>query len=276
VKIDPTGESFVPVLIENLRDPSDEVRRFAAWALGDLGPKAAGAVNPLTEALQDPEAIVRASAAGALWKIDEKAASNAVPVLAAALRSANEEHARRCAAQQVLGTGPEAVRAVPALVENLSNDRIAPDMADALGRIGPRAEAAVDPLTEVLRDEKGRIRVWAAEALWRIRRDDASLKPLIEALGSDDPWAPQSAAIALGNIGPPAKTAAGALTELLEHPENYVRQSAADALEKIDPASADGKTEKPSDEDDVGHLGFPGGPLSDKEPPPLKPLKPLE
>jgi HEAT repeat protein len=160
------------------------------------------------------------------------------------------------------------------LVENLSNERIAHDMADALGRIGPRAVAAVEPLTEVLRDDKGQIRVWAAEALWRIRRDDASLQPLIEALGSSDPWACSSAAVSLGNIGPPAKAAAAALTKLLEHPEAYVRQTAAEALKKIIPAPMDGKTEKPAEEDDVGHFGFPGGPLSDKEPPPLKPLKP--
>jgi HEAT repeat protein len=181
----------------------------------------------------DGTVVVRVYAAGALWRIDEKTASDAVPVLAAALRSAKDEITRRWAAQQILGTGPEAVLAVPALVENLSNERIAHDMADALGRIGPRAVAAVEPLTEVLRDEKGQIRVWAAEALWRIRRDGASLQPLTEALGSDDPWTPSSAAIALGNIGPDAKAAAAALTELLEHPEGYVRQTAADALKKI-------------------------------------------
>ncbi len=270
VEIDPTGKTFLPVLIENLRDPSAKVRRFAAWALGDLGPAAAGAVEPLAKALEDSEAVVRVYAAGALWKIDENTTPAVVDALVAALRG-DDSLIRGWAAQEVRGTGPVAICAVPALIENLTSDPNDGFAADALGRIGPQAAAAVEPVTKLLRDKGGEIRVGVADALWRIRRDDASLQPLIETLGSDHPWTPQSAAIALGNIGPNAKAAVPALTELLEHPEGYVRQSVADALEKIDPAPTDGKTEKPADDDDVGHLGFPGGPLSAKEPPPRKP-----
>jgi len=104
--IDPTGKAAMPVLIENLRDPKPAVRRFAAWTLADLRPVAADDVKPLTEAIQDPEPVVRVYAAGALWKIAQQDAV-AVPVLVEALRS-DDFHVRRWAAQNVLGTGPEA------------------------------------------------------------------------------------------------------------------------------------------------------------------------
>lgn len=239
VKIDPTGKTFVPVLIENLRDPSTTVRRFAAWALGDLGPAAVVAVEPLTEALKDPELVVQVYAAGALRKIDEQNAATAIDVLTKALGS-DDEFIRRWAADEILGTTPAAVRAVPALIECLTKDPSSVAAAEALGRIGPRATAAVDPLTKLLRDEKGEIRTWLAEALYRISGDDEFLQLLIDALDSKDWMTQDSAAILLGNIGSKAKVAVPGLNRLREHPKMYVRQHAAEALRKIDPTADNG------------------------------------
>jgi hypothetical protein len=73
----------VPVLVDLLRDPTPQVRRYAAARLGALGPRARVAVPALLALLQDDETdrdrhrnqlSVRATAAWALREIDAGAA----------------------------------------------------------------------------------------------------------------------------------------------------------------------------------------------------------
>ncbi len=56
---------------------------------------------------------------------------------------------------------------------------------------------------------------------------------MIETFKDDDQGVRESAAIALGNIGPDAKAAVPILTEVLKDEDKYVREGAAWALEKI-------------------------------------------
>ncbi len=72
----------VPALIEALKSENVDVRYYAAFALGNIGEKAASAVPALIAALKDENADVRSSAAYALVNIGEKAPS-AVPALIA-------------------------------------------------------------------------------------------------------------------------------------------------------------------------------------------------
>jgi len=73
--------------------------------------------------------------------------------------------------------------------------------ADALGRMGPEAEAAVPVLASALKDQDTGVRAAAAEAL--------------------------------GKMGPAAKDAAPALTEALQDNNQHVRRYAEYALEQI-------------------------------------------
>ena len=59
--------AWVPTLIETLDDENAEVRRFAAYALGEIG--STEALEPLTQALNDPNAGVRRAAANAIREI---------------------------------------------------------------------------------------------------------------------------------------------------------------------------------------------------------------
>jgi HEAT repeat protein len=56
----------VPVLATNLEDKDAEVRRGAAYVLGEIGPPAKDAVPALTRALKDDKADVRQAAGWAL------------------------------------------------------------------------------------------------------------------------------------------------------------------------------------------------------------------
>ena len=97
-QIGPRAAGAVPALIAALKDEVAAVRAAAANALGNIGPDAKGAAPPLTEALTDDAASVRVNAAIALAKIDGKAAV-ALPVLVDVVE--NRSHGRQ--AERALG-----------------------------------------------------------------------------------------------------------------------------------------------------------------------------
>lgn len=61
-----TGEAGVPALVELLMNERAEVRVWAAYVLGEIGPPAVSAAPALREALSDPNESVRVQAAQAL------------------------------------------------------------------------------------------------------------------------------------------------------------------------------------------------------------------
>jgi len=63
------GKEIVPYMISLLKDDEWEMRRGAAWILGEVGPEAKDAVPALTEALNDSNPEVRTRAAEALKKV---------------------------------------------------------------------------------------------------------------------------------------------------------------------------------------------------------------
>ncbi len=86
----------VPALTRTLADPSSSVRGIAAHALGQIGSR--DATEALIKALEDPSAHVRATAAYALARIGDR---TAVPVLEAQLRK-DPDFTSRKAAQNAL------------------------------------------------------------------------------------------------------------------------------------------------------------------------------
>ncbi len=109
-------------------------------------------------------------------------------------------------AQAALGLslhGPEAVAALPRLVERLKgpNVLVRQQSALALGKIGPKGGEAVGPLAEAL-----------ADRAWEVRRQ---------------------AALALGEIGEPALAALPALEKLGKGEHLQVRRAAQQALDRL-------------------------------------------
>src|SRR3990172_3464313 len=78
------NEEAVELLVAALEAPGAEVRRRAAYALGELGPEAKGAIGALIKSFGDHGA--RAAAIAALGKIGPEA----VPALLEALSSRSE------------------------------------------------------------------------------------------------------------------------------------------------------------------------------------------
>lgn len=209
-------------------DRSVEVRRTATWALGQIEDPAA--VDGLVRAMRDSDPEVRKTAVWALGQIEDR---RAVAPLTEALREGDVE-VRRDAAW-ALGQ-IEAREAVPALSAALRDgDREVRETAVwALGEI--EDPSAVPALSGVLRDSDPRVRSQAVWALGQIEAESA-VTPLASLLASDDDvGVRENAAWALGQIE--AKSSVPALSAALRDRAPRVRVMAAWALGQVEPDQA--------------------------------------
>lgn len=152
----------------------------------------------------------------------------------------------RADAVRALGrTGPDAGKAVPALVAALEDGHgpVSAAAAETLGVLGAKAASAVPALIKVVEghgDESTRRA--AVEALGRI---GPNAKPAVPALvtllrrrGADAPTYQAQVARALGDIGPGAEAAVPALIKALQDPTDVaLRTQSAYALGQVGPAS---------------------------------------
>ena len=217
------GALLVDSLIVALQDSDVNVRKGAADVLGEL--KATRAVESLIAALQDSDINVRGKAMDALGKIGD----------------------------------PRAVRPLIKVLDNRGDLETMNAVIEALRKIG--YARVVEPLVTILKDSDGGMRFEAARALnglgWKpadnIQRafhqialnfwehpeehlGADAVEPLILNLWDKKRKAGWSkTARSLGNIGD--ARAIEPLTALLKDSDEDVRQSAAEALHKIDPAS---------------------------------------
>jgi len=194
----------VEALVERSHDGNEEVRRWSAYALGEAGRSAALAIPPLVEMLSARSASERTAAARALEKLGPP--PEAIPgLLASASEPDHGVGAREAAIEALtraepsdeivlrfvsliadssplvagaahkalLGLGPRASAAVPALVERIDRpgSRAREAAADVLGHIGPAAGPAVPALFGLLEDDDSTVRDTAAEAIRSIRSE---------------------------------------------------------------------------------------------------------
>jgi HEAT repeat protein len=223
---DPNGTLVIPTLVEALKDADGEIVAAAAQALGKFGSKARPAVVDLKDALSTNKQR---------WTAYYDFGFT-VPVRIDVIRALAE-------------IGPDAELAVPSLTGIMNDDTDSTAQiwaAAALVRISPKKPVAEEGLALIIRnlhDEKSNCQTQAAEALGTIG-SDAAITALVEVLQAQDSskWGTlrESAAEALGAIGPSAKAAVPALrTALLEQRWEHfgLRREAALALGRIGAAS---------------------------------------
>jgi HEAT repeat protein len=181
------------------------VHEAALRALGKIGPDACAAVPVLDQALADPNPKVRLAAIWALGQI-----------------------------------GPHASAVIPTLMQRLvdKSKPVRQAAADALGQIDPNW-ASSTPVRETLvalaeslkrSGEEGQVAVDAFAVI-----GSAAVPVLVEALASDDRILRETAATALGRIGPGAQAAIPALVKASQDSHGWVREAAAQALQKVGP-----------------------------------------
>jgi len=211
-------------LIGYLRDANSDIRRVAAYALGEI--KAKEAAGPLVAALKDEDWRVREEAAEALGKIGAK---EAVEPLIEALKDGNSS-VREAAAYALGEIGDR--RAIKALEDVYAKDEstfVKIGAAYALRRMD-KNEQAFEYLSLRLEDKDWRIRAFAAFALGKTKAKEA-VKPLVTALKDADWRVRRTAVYALGKIS--AKEAVMPLIATLKDRSVAVRVSAAEVLNRI-------------------------------------------
>jgi HEAT repeat protein len=195
---------------------SYQAAESAARALGDLGPAARAAEPQLRAALTDDVAGVRMAAVIALGQI---------------------------AAEETGVVGALATETVTALIDVLTNasEREARrSAAVSLGKIGPRASAAIPALVAALKTADAQGGWWvASDALARIGGPDV-VPHLTEALAHADDGIRHTAVRGLGRLGPVARPAVEAIRRVsIDDSRAYIRKAAEEALRQItNPPSA--------------------------------------
>ena len=189
------------LFVKSLNDDNPWVRVAAIQALTAMGPaRTPDLVELLVESLNDDNPWVRVAAIRALTAMGPRA-----ELVVKFLK--DEDPQLRMAAIQALAAVDSA--AAPKLAErfaeffNEDDPHVWRPAAWALERLGARHEPAVRALTSSLDHEVIQVRITAARAL--------------------------------GNVGPPARSAIPALRELLNSADPLLRTAVSKSLKKIDP-----------------------------------------
>lgn len=215
------------------QEDSESLRELAAECIGIIGKDAAIAVPVLMRSLNDRSETLRRKTISALGRIGQ-AAQLAIPSLLENM-AYDESPAVRDAAETALASiGSPAVPALTHLLDD-QDAELRERAARGLGQMKTLAQPAANPLRKLLKDENPEVRLAAAKALWQITaRAEESLPVFVETLTSSDrQLRMQAFRILTTELGAAAVPARAPLTELLKHPEAYVRQTAEKALERI-------------------------------------------
>lgn len=214
----------VQSLIDALKDEDWEVRKEAAWALGEMEDrKAVRALSQLL--LKDENWEVRREAASALEQIEDR---GAVDALSSALTEDINWEVRREAAE-ALGQIQDrsAITALESALKD-ENKEVRREAVEALGDL--EDHRTVDALIGTLNDMDWEIRYKAAWALGEMRSMKA-VESLITATTDESPYVRKYAVWALGNIED--RSAVDALKKSLSDEFWEVRKYAIEALNDL-------------------------------------------
>jgi beta-lactamase regulating signal transducer with metallopeptidase domain len=227
---DEIATGSVEMRVEQLQDELPGVRRYAAWALGEL--ESPEAVDPLIVALDDHDADVRLISAWALGEIKEY---DAIKPLSARLD--DEDPLVREMAVLALGEIGSTRSIGPIMNAAQDDDALRESAYWALSQIG--GQRAHDAREQLFQNR--RTRGWENEQLWTgelgnsaARSIAGDVPALIEALADRDADMRTSAAEYLGELGDPR--AVKTLLETLRDPDPEVRAMAVWALDEINPS----------------------------------------
>jgi HEAT repeat protein len=232
----PDAKEAVPALTARLSDARSEIRREAALSLGALGPSAAPAAAKIADLLDDPDTAPAATLAlgqigqmppGAEAKVRANAQKDqkvlgTISLCALAHLHPEDKELARSTAEQLVGRLQDSDPFVQlAAARGLAALRLSPDI---LLPVVEKALANADEAT--IRHALDGLAALGAPAVPRLT--DALKHESIRA----------RVAYTLGQIGPPAAPASGALAKLLDSKDSKTFSEVAFALAKIGPGAA--------------------------------------
>jgi HEAT repeat protein len=212
----------LPDLILGLQSPVPSNRLNAARDLGRLGWLAREALPSLVAALDDTDAKVREACAHAIGQMGP----DALPSLCTMLTH-SDKYVRRNAAWALGKLGPLARPALGTLSSALkdSDPRTASGIAQALGNMGADGADAIPALAEAMRGTNIVLCRLAAKALSQI--GPPAVATLIAHLQHSDPFVRGESALAIGWMGPVARSAVPFLAKVVRGPRSISARAPA-------------------------------------------------
>lgn len=213
------------------------LRLTSLWALAAMHPDdkelAARTVAALVEGMSERDPLARQAAARALADLTGK--SNAAR---ASFRDLLAWEHPNIASGLLANLAQAGESSVPALIVALQIERLQPQAAALLGRLGPASRAAIDPLLDVL--DTGSLEA-QGQAVLALGAMGPAAAPVVPSLARRLPRASAIEAInlaySLGRIGPSAQEAVPALRKSLGSKDSALAGISAWALVQISPAS---------------------------------------
>ncbi|AMV16824.1 HEAT repeat domain-containing protein [Planctomyces sp. SH-PL14] len=163
------GAEATPLLNRELGSSEEYHREIAATLVAQLGTPSEATQKALLPLLDDKSLFVRANAAAALAPVAEHS-ETVVPVLTKLLK-ADDPQLRKMAAMNLSSFGKEAAPEVATLAAALedSDAEVVLPVVQLLGRIGPRAEPAMQRLQQIAFEQEGEVKRAAQTAIEQIR-----------------------------------------------------------------------------------------------------------
>jgi HEAT repeat protein len=225
VEVDEDVEDWIQTLTRDYGSDRLDAARLRPQAAEILASKGERAVEPLIRVVSDRRADYNVRN-GAAWALGVIGDARAIDPLAEAIKK------RGIGLEAVRALGRiKDVRAIERLVEILKDDELYPEdrssAAEALAMIG---EPGLTPLVEALADEDSKVRLYAADALGRMK-DARAVEPLLNALNDESNEVRNQAVMALGDLKD--ARAIEALTRALTDEDEHVRANAKHGLQRI-------------------------------------------
>lgn len=232
-KLGPAAQSVRPALAKAAADPEGSVRCQAVRALGQLGPDAA-ARPALQAALGDADPQVRAAGAEALSLWHEEG-QDVQQELLRLLDDANDEVKVRAAQAlpRLVGPQPEVIDRLCKRMQKDDSVWVQGQAAQALGRLGPTAQAAGPALLEAVQTAEASVREQALHALALIQPPEAATA-FTAGLKDSSAEIRRMASAGWRRAQSIPDDAVASLVEALRDPELAVRANVAYALSRLD------------------------------------------
>ncbi|MBI2267673.1 MAG: HEAT repeat domain-containing protein [Armatimonadetes bacterium] len=243
----------VPSLVAALSDEDSDIRANAGMALEEMDCAPTEPILSLAEMCSSEHARTRKYAAEALGKIGPEA-REAIPALLLLLEEVEDdweeddwESAYSIRNSAAWALGKIGTHALPALLSALKNEnewtRLA--AAKALEVMGAEACEAVAAQTEALQDAEMSVRCRVAGALWNLGVENQKILPTLLSATRNDCGENRCHAVrSLGKAGPTrVREAIPALVSALKDQNGSVKTEAIEALREIGPDAIPALTE---------------------------------
>ncbi len=230
-KLDPEGQSYLPLIETRLKSPTAEIRAEGVLMLEELGEIAEAYVPNIVKLLDDSDPNVRRNAVTVLGRLGIPDAQ-AIAQIATRLDD-RQWRVRVAAAQSLCRMSPASLEYIPRILALLDDDdeNVRAAVIAALGTLRRELLPYIDDILKHTSDPSPDVRAAVLDVFSMLGNDTDRYLDVVTAHMQDESWEVRAAAVrALGNMESVGTAALPLVEPLLQDPDWYVRSYAIKAL----------------------------------------------